>query len=426
MKLLSKNKSYDYDPHLCKLSCNGKFVNNPMVESYAMNDIHNNPPWQRKMPELAYVRVGFGCNRPDRCRYCSQLESVSVGLCGSPDGLIKKLTDNPILFSKVHKLNFLGGETLFYWEPLTYLIDTLKKKHLVPRRVTTYVYTNGMLLTEERVRYIQENNITLLFAHNGPWIENDDPLVPGKETREHLLQLNRSGNIIINSVPTSSWYDRFAMRDYFVSVFGENITQHSFQKFFLSHMNADSCPYLLEDALGVMTFIYGQLKAGVGQFYNDYGTHVADLTCRFAFQKYNILESYNRYCRKRSSPQNTTMDMNGDVFFSRLGRQEEYHIGSLDNLQDMRGLPDDEFFIHSRWRREWCKNCPILPLCLGGEFGCTDDLLPKDCLNSFVFWLPIWWHVMEDRMLQAPITDAVGSGFRHEELFYKFLDAVKE
>lgn len=56
-----------------------------------------------------------------------------------------------------------GGEPLIYWDKILEMFN-----NYVPKNVHKKVMTNGVLLTQDKIDYINENDIEVQFSHDGP------------------------------------------------------------------------------------------------------------------------------------------------------------------------------------------------------------------------------------------------------------------
>lgn len=110
-----------------------------------------------------HLMLGAGCNF--NCRYCLQHTLVTKPLPAnvSPE-LITFLRNMPVNEGQKINFTFYGGEPLLYWaaiEEVTKAIEDTGKYGLS-------VITNGKLLTDAMVDFMNEHKIVLVISHDGP------------------------------------------------------------------------------------------------------------------------------------------------------------------------------------------------------------------------------------------------------------------
>lgn len=108
-----------------------------------------------------YVTLGFACNF--NCLYCVQDEGYSRCDC---DRTVPALSERLLRYLDTYSYE---GTELVFWggEPLMYF-DSIKK--IIERYGGKFKYgfvTNGSLLTEEIVRYLEGKQITFALSHDG-------------------------------------------------------------------------------------------------------------------------------------------------------------------------------------------------------------------------------------------------------------------
>lgn len=109
-----------------------------------------------------YLMMGFSCNF--HCKYC--LQTCNEG------NLNNKLSDDVINYihhlvnirpNSYNKLQLLfwGGEPLLFLDTIKTIVDIFKDK------VEYSIVTNGKLLNDDIVKYVNDNNITLILSNDG-------------------------------------------------------------------------------------------------------------------------------------------------------------------------------------------------------------------------------------------------------------------
>ncbi len=124
----------------------------------------------------ALINLTHQCNMA--CRYCLMaLDSLKEGYYGVPDGMTEETGRNAIDF--LHEagvpspvsLTFFGGEPFLEF-PLMKKLVTYAETHY-PGRFFFNIITNGTLLTDEAIDFIEKHRIGLVFSIDGDRERND-------------------------------------------------------------------------------------------------------------------------------------------------------------------------------------------------------------------------------------------------------------
>ena len=151
------------------------------------------------------IPLGLSCNL--QCQYCYRdLEKLNK-IPDFTEGMIRCL--NNLDPSWCEAVIASGGEPLLYWDKVLELFS------YVPKNVHKVIMTNGTLMTQEIVNYINDNDIELHLSHDG----TQTKFLRGVDIfdDERLLSLFRQINIIrLYSVVTS--YNNDIWENFFDSV----------------------------------------------------------------------------------------------------------------------------------------------------------------------------------------------------------------
>ncbi len=160
-----------------------------------------------------YLLLGSNCNF--RCKYCvQQFENRKPFNCHSINNkLIKYIKDIASIRKSVNKdlcLMFWGGEPLVYFNTIKELVSLLKDVD----NITFTTVTNGSLLNDEIVDFINENNIHIAISHDGlntKFTRNRDILLENNK----LEVIRKINNLSFNSV-ISAKNDDFLRTIYYI------------------------------------------------------------------------------------------------------------------------------------------------------------------------------------------------------------------
>ena len=173
-----------FDPNSHTFSINGEVVQFPI---------------KPKENDGLFIRLILGTKCNMHCSYCSQLKSdieYSISDCDK--------WEKP---ENLDSIEFWGGEPLLYRKYIERLLPKLNG-------VKKGIITNGSLLNDEIVDWLNENNIRVTVSHDS-YMDTRDKL----ELNPRLL--NRISDLYINTIITPS-IDPFRVADYFEKLGIEN------------------------------------------------------------------------------------------------------------------------------------------------------------------------------------------------------------
>ena len=123
-----------------------------------------------------YLLLGPACNM--QCRHCSQSADKHSDLFDDVLNLkVWELIKNYILYSinnastdffvKKRKLIFWGGEALLHWKAICEIVNRTKEEFgfTVHENFRFSIISNGLLLTQDKIDYINENKIDFCFSY---------------------------------------------------------------------------------------------------------------------------------------------------------------------------------------------------------------------------------------------------------------------
>ena len=122
------------------------------------------------------LKLGNACNM--RCRHCSQSNdkdivlsgTVSDGVLAFLDSYVRFAVDRTFSEGKSRYLIFYGGEPLLYWETVKRIVVGFTERYgLLDQDLFRFVVTtNGLLLDDEKVAFINRYRIRVKFSYDAP------------------------------------------------------------------------------------------------------------------------------------------------------------------------------------------------------------------------------------------------------------------
>ena len=113
--------------------------------------------------DTIFVMLGRGCNL--QCKYCLQHDVVNDHLSAevSPD-VVDFIVNHGAASNFPVRVQFYGGEPLVYWPVITSMVSELKARKA---NVIFSTITNGKLLDDEKVKFINENFSSISISWDG-------------------------------------------------------------------------------------------------------------------------------------------------------------------------------------------------------------------------------------------------------------------
>ncbi len=98
------------------------------------------------------------------CSYCNvdKLSKKSINTDLFLESYKKVRAQKP---DELIQVDFYGGEPLLHWDKIVFVTNELKDE----KNVQFYMPTNGLLLDQEKVNFLNENNIRVSLSYDGLW-----------------------------------------------------------------------------------------------------------------------------------------------------------------------------------------------------------------------------------------------------------------
>lgn len=116
------------------------------------------------------------------CTYCNvdKLSKKSISFDIFKENFEKIRHQNP---NEKIQIDFYGGEPLLHWDLIKQIIAFTQND----QNVVYYMPTNGLLLTEEKINYLNESKVRVSLSFDGLWQNQNRPQHSGNKTLEIYL-----------------------------------------------------------------------------------------------------------------------------------------------------------------------------------------------------------------------------------------------
>lgn len=380
-----------YSPHESTLvDANGL----PLLSDVEPADFHvaprvspQAPGHKSAAPRTLKIQLGMRCNYS--CSYCNQAAELDVGTVtrtADADAFLAGL--DGWLQGEPERIEFWGGEPFLYFAKLRRLVPALRTRF---PHAEFSVISNGSLIDEEILAFIEEHDLFVAVSHDGPGqhLRGPDPF--DDPVRAHWLRefwRRRGGTrrrAAFNFVLTPANADIGATRRWLAERVGD--------------------PAVLVDMEGVVTVYDERTLGGSGRWSEaDYARIRTGLDAAFAggdaLQVRSIAERARDFVaslrhRRPSSalgqkcgmdePGQLAVDLKGNVMTCQnTGAEGRHRLGHVEAMGDVR-LDTATHWSH----RESCGHCPVLQLCRGSCMYLHDELFAQSCENEYRFNLAL-------------------------------------
>lgn len=111
------------------------------------------------------------------CTYCNvdKLSKKVISFDAFKENFEKIRHQNP---NEKIQIDFYGGEPLLHWDLICQIIAFTRSD----KNVVYYMPTNGLLLNEERIQYLNENAVRVSLSFDGLWQDLNRPQHSGNKT----------------------------------------------------------------------------------------------------------------------------------------------------------------------------------------------------------------------------------------------------
>lgn len=126
------------------------------------------------------IALSEQCNL--NCTYCNvdKLSKKKISAELFLEAFWKKKAELP---NELFQIDFYGGEPLLQWPIVKDVIEATKDE----KNVQYFMPTNGLLLNEERVAYLNQHEVLVSLSFDGLWQDANRKQHDGKETLSHYI-----------------------------------------------------------------------------------------------------------------------------------------------------------------------------------------------------------------------------------------------
>jgi uncharacterized protein len=347
-----------------------------------------NPGWKSRAVNTLKIQLGLRCNYS--CGYCNQSSFLADSSTTSTADAVEFLEKLPAwLEGDPARIEFWGGEPLVYFAKLRRLVPALRERFPA---ATLFFVTNGSLLDEEILSFIEHWDIFVAVSHDGPGqhLRGPDPFQ--EPVRAHWLRelwRRRGGGgrnrVVFNVVLTPANADIRATRAWLAERIGDKQVAVTTEGAVLTYDDAtlkgpgrwsaaeyqclhDSIVAGFEDGEAVR---YDSIRAVARDFIQS-------------LQRQRPASAVGQKCGM-DEPEELAVDLKGNVMTCQnTGAHGKHHLGNVAEMDAV------QLTTSTHWSlRESCSHCPVVQLCRGGCMFLHGEHFAQSCENQYRYNLAI-------------------------------------
>lgn len=184
-----------------------------------------------------FFMLGFACNF--NCKYCLQHEFKSNKVCLSYNPQIIDFIKEQTVQNKHIDINFFGGEPLLYFNVIKDVVHKLKSVN----NISFSMLTNGSLLNDDTVTFINENNISVGISWDGRNTKLSRGVDIFETNKENIFKLKRP--FFVSSVfnaynsPVQLLNDLDELNEEYKKIYDVNMSFNIDNLYYLDNINSD-------------------------------------------------------------------------------------------------------------------------------------------------------------------------------------------
>ena len=352
-------------------------------------------PGKKSNIKTLKIQLGLSCNYS--CEYCSQ-RFVPNSEETNPY-YVEKFMNSLDLWILVppKKIEFWGGEPLVYWKTLKPLSERLRIKY---PEAEFLMITNGSLLNDEIIQWIQDVDISIGISHDGPGqhIRGPDPFDDSKirDTIFKLIEL-RPEKVSINAMIYRDNFSREKVQTYFENLLGKRFNFFIGEGGFIDSYDEGGKSMNLHDEEEHYIFRYNSLNEIREEKINKFNIVRSRLFEWFnSIVNERLASSLGQKCGM-DKEDTIAVDLRGNVLtcqnvsaVSTAPNGRSHLIGHVSKLENVNLTTA----THWKFRKE-CSNCPVLQVCKGSCMFLQDELFEISCNSAYSDHIPFFSAAIE-------------------------------
>lgn len=339
--------------------------------------ISRDDPGKKRKINTLKIQLGLKCNYS--CSYCLQSSEIADANITTSADTTKFLEDlSKWLTVPPKRIEFWGGEPFIYWTKLKILVPELR--NMFPK-VEFLIITNGSLLDDEKIQFINDYDINIGISHDGPQqkFRGPDPLKDEKifASIKSLFD-SRPGKVTFNSVIHSKNYDFNVIYDWFNERFpNPQLTLEGIISIYDNYTLGNTGQFTKKQYQELVDNIFYELVINKFRFKSlaqkmqlfidalRSQTHIATLNQRCGMDREDMI----------------AVDLSGNVMTCQnTGSKGKHHIGTVYDYENIKLNTSTHFSL-----REECMHCPVVQLCKGSCMYLEGDHFTQSCWNDYYY-----------------------------------------
>ena len=332
------------------------------------------------------ISMGFKCNYA--CAYCGQASQVGkeepsslVDVEAFLTGLGRWWDGGDDGQGQGAFIQFWGGEPFVYWKKMKVLAEGIHARYPNAQLAVT---TNGSLLDEAKLEWLEQMGFSVTVSHDGPGqnLRGPDPLEDPEKCnaiRELFIRPGLKEKCSINVVLTRDHHSFKAAREWLIDRLGVPDIQVGSEELLLPYDVGAllTCPATDEEHKAIRLTLFGEIMDG-----SALGISTVWLKLQDWFN--SVAEGRPAYAlgQKCGLDRQDTMavDLKGNVYTCQNTAEDGHRIGHVEDLDRV------ALTTATHWSlRDECTRCPVVQLCKGACMYLGGEYWRRACDNSFTY-----------------------------------------
>jgi uncharacterized protein len=361
------------------------------------------------------IQMGLKCNA--KCNYCNQTPRPIETLDTTREAkmFVEKLPTwltPPENDGNGLRIELWGGEPFLYWETMKYLAESLHARY--PKAVFNVV-TNGTLLDDEKIDWLDKFDFSVAVSHDGPGHKQNRGMDPfdnqkmAENIRKLYARLHPKKLISFNCVLAKENISLTAVHNYIADKLGctpEEVLL-STEETAIPHeeIGQKLIPHSPEEHTLLLQTLFRDMTEGGAIKILNVKDKLEDFFRSIAQGR--PAETLGLRCGL-DRDDTIAVDLAGNVLTCQNGAATCGHkIGSIDDFDNIK--------LNTAWhwsKREECPNCPVVQICKGGCMRLKSGLWRQSCDTTFTYNLAVLATAMHLLTNGGVLTEVEGTVMR--------------